>query len=305
MKLVPHEQGTPAWLEWRKTGVGASEAAALYGESPYSTRRELWLAKKGLLPDWFIENDNDYIFNKGHEFEEQMRAEYFAMTGEEFKPLCVVHDTYEFIIASLDGVFGNKIFEAKLVSKEIKDDIAKRGVEAIPRHHWIQMQQQLMVTEAMLCVYFAHDLNGEAVVVEVFPDYEFHVSHEAKLIEFDQSIINNEEPPMTKDDFHFSDDHKSFEDLVALKATMDELDGQAEAAKAVYKAKMAEIVAASPHYHVASVVMAVKIKTMEKVGSVKYTDIPEVKAMSPAYLEAFRGQGSKFIQAWFPRKAKV
>src|SRR5690606_24997363 len=137
----------------------------LFDASPYATKRELWLTRKKKIPAWFIDQeDKSYIFERGHAFEEKMRAEYFAMTGEEFKPVCVEDDEYPFIIASLDGLFqfrlengeiGYKIFEAKLVGKEVKERIAREGVAGIPRNHWIQMQQQLKISKAICCVYFA------------------------------------------------------------------------------------------------------------------------------------------------------
>lgn len=42
--------GTPEWHEARKTHVGASEVATLFGQNPYDVPAELWARKKGLLP---------------------------------------------------------------------------------------------------------------------------------------------------------------------------------------------------------------------------------------------------------------
>lgn len=308
MKFVNHEQGTPAWLEWREQGIGASESAALFGKSPYFTKRELWLTKKKIIPAWFIDQGNDYIFDKGHEFEEKMRAEYFAMTGQQFKPVCIQHPEYPFIIASLDGLFGDTSFEAKLVSTEVKNRIAQQGTDGIPEEHFIQMQNQFLASDGDLkkCVYFAHDLTGEAVVVEVFPDVPFMQILKNELIDFDNSLKNNQEPPMTKDDFHFSENVSDFEQLAKLKAEKDEAQAKLDEAEEAYKLKMKEIVSAAPHHNVACASLAVKIKTMEKPGSIKYTDIPEVKALSSEYLAAFRGAASTYLQAWFPKqKAKA
>lgn len=305
MSIITIEQGTEPWHQWRSKGIGASESPALFNESPYFTRREVWLTKKKLIPLWFIDQGNDYIFDKGHEFEEKMRAEYFAMTGEEFSPLCVANSTYPFIIASLDGRFGRKNFEAKLVSTEVKNEIAMSGKP--PRHHWIQIQHQFLADgEAGVCIYFAHDLAGEAVVVEVFPDPLFMISLRDELLAFQYSIENNEEPPMTKDDFHFSDNDDAFQELILIKAAKDEADKKAEFLEVEYKTKLKAIADSSPHHNVASINKAVKIKLMNKPGFIKYTDIPEVKALSPEYLSVFRGEGTSYFQAWFPKqKAKA
>lgn len=308
MKIVNHEQGTPAWLEWREQGVGASESAALFNESPYFTARELWLTKKKRIPSWFMDQGSDYIFDKGHEFEEKMRGEYFAMTGEEFRPLCIEHDDYPFIIASLDGAIMRgpldiyKIFEAKLVSAEVKKEIAKSGRP--PEHHWIQIQQQLLISDADCCVYFAHDLTGEAVVVEVYPDHAFIAVLKQALIDFDQSLINNQEPPMAKDDFHFSDRDEDFKELALLHSRKERLKKMFESLEEKYKNKMADIMKTEGHPNVASITHAVKIKKMCK-SYINYENIPEVQKLSKDYIESFKTQSAPYLQAWFPKqKAK-
>jgi len=39
------------WLEWRKKGIGGSDASAVCGVSRYRSPIELWLEKTGQLPD--------------------------------------------------------------------------------------------------------------------------------------------------------------------------------------------------------------------------------------------------------------
>lgn len=312
MRIVDLVQGTDPWHAWRESGLPASETSALFDASPYATKREMWLTRKKRIPAWFIDQeDKSYIFERGHAFEEKMRAEYFAMTGEEFTPLCVEDDEYSFIIASLDGLFhfknpdgssGYKIFEAKLVGKEIKERIAREGVKGIPRNHWIQVQQQLRITKAVCCVYFAYDLEDSAVVIDIYPDEAFQLTLVETLIAFKKSLDNNEEPPMSNDDFHFSENTADFEELIKLKNAKDEQAASLEIADAAYKKKMEEIISKAPHHHVASVQYAIKIKTMTKQGTIKYSEIPEVKNLSPQYLEAFRGAASTFFQAWFKKQ---
>lgn len=305
MKIIDLEQGSPEWHVWRESGVPASETAALFGESPYTTIRELWLLRKGKIPSWFIDQgDKEYIFAKGHSFEEKMRAEYFAMTGEQFVPVCAEHDEFPSIKCSLDGLFWTnnslKTFEAKLVSKEVKLEISKTGV--IPRHHWIQIQQQLFITNAFVCIYFAHDLEDTAVVVEIFPDLDFQQELVDKITAFELSLVNNEEPPMTKDDFEFSANDELFEKLIALKQLKDEADKRAEEIEEQYKAHLKVIASSHSHQNIASINKAVKVKLMEKPGSIKYSDIPEIKAMSAEYLNVFRSSGFSYLQAWFPKQ---
>jgi len=44
-------QNTPEWLEVRKTKLGASDAPAILGISPYKTAYQLFLEKMGLVQD--------------------------------------------------------------------------------------------------------------------------------------------------------------------------------------------------------------------------------------------------------------
>lgn len=59
------------WLEWRKLGLGASDAPVVMGVSPWKTRHQLWLEKTGQKVD---EPTNQYILDKGHAMEPKARA---------------------------------------------------------------------------------------------------------------------------------------------------------------------------------------------------------------------------------------
>lgn len=49
--MTPYTDDRDAWLEWRRHGIGASDAAALVGLSKYHSPWSLWANKVGLLPD--------------------------------------------------------------------------------------------------------------------------------------------------------------------------------------------------------------------------------------------------------------
>lgn len=44
--------GSPAWVAWRKGGLGASDLAAVLGLDPYRTENELWQVKTGNVVDF-------------------------------------------------------------------------------------------------------------------------------------------------------------------------------------------------------------------------------------------------------------
>lgn len=53
---------TAAQLELRKGRIGASEVAALFGESPWCTYWELWMRKAGRMPPERDRHENDAVF---------------------------------------------------------------------------------------------------------------------------------------------------------------------------------------------------------------------------------------------------
>lgn len=52
------------WRELRRTHIGGSECAALFGESSYLTHYELWHQKKGLLPERDFSSDDRVFFGR-------------------------------------------------------------------------------------------------------------------------------------------------------------------------------------------------------------------------------------------------
>lgn len=65
--------GTPEWHEARKTRVGASEVATLFGRNPYETTATMWARKKGLIPPVEVTEAMD----RGNELEDGV-ARLFA-----------------------------------------------------------------------------------------------------------------------------------------------------------------------------------------------------------------------------------
>lgn len=48
LEKIKLEHNSPEWLEFRKTGIGGSDAAAILGLSPFKTNVEVWEEKVGL-----------------------------------------------------------------------------------------------------------------------------------------------------------------------------------------------------------------------------------------------------------------
>jgi putative phage-type endonuclease len=288
MKIVKHEQGTPAWHRWRKKGIGGSDAAAIYNKSPYMTAFELYMSKVGRLKKK-DESSSEFIFSKGHETEEMLRGEIFSLTGQHMTPMCIEDAELPFLKASLDGYHPSLgILEAKLVGKKVLADI-KDGV--IPAHHFIQNQHAMMVSRDIDVVrYFAHDLGKNGVLLEVKADKEYQKRLREDEVKFWERVKTLTPPDLTAEDFFIPEDPTDFRALRKLKLRLDKVQAQYDALEAKLKESMS-------HPKVSAA--GVKIITIERVGSISYAQLPEVKALSKEYLEQFRGKSSTYKKVSF------
>jgi putative phage-type endonuclease len=178
MSAKPHEiQGTEAWLEYRRTRGGASEVAALFGESPFMPRnvRELYEVKTGQREVYV----NDAM-RHGNRNEPAARAKLEDMLGEALEPQVVEHRCNPRIIASLDGqtMDGETIIEIKCPPKG-RESKAWKQVEdnGKPDHHyWLQIQQQLACSGAKYCLFAVYDANADDMITtQVHADPEWQV----------------------------------------------------------------------------------------------------------------------------------
>jgi len=164
------EQGTSAWRDLRKKGIGASEAAAVLGLCPYNTPMTVFMDKTGRAQAF----EGNFATEKGQELEQKARSLFELLNMETFAPKLGVHPKYDFLRASFDGVSddGKSILEIKCPSLETLS-LAKEG--KLPDHYMIQVQQQLLVSGAEKCFFFVyHDKSGDYATVEVLnnPDLQ-------------------------------------------------------------------------------------------------------------------------------------
>lgn len=120
MNLVNLEQNSDAWLSWRQTGIGSSDAPSILELSPWKTRRELWeekvyhyhrrnpvLSSKQLQAIFAKmkekELQNESSKNRGRKLEPVAREHYEWWLGHKIDPVCGVHPQFEFLKVSLDG----------------------------------------------------------------------------------------------------------------------------------------------------------------------------------------------------------
>ena len=146
-KIIVSTENLPyaEWLEYRRHGIGGSDAAVVCGISRYKSPFELWLDKTGQLP----KQEAGEPAYWGTLLEPVVRNEFQKRTGIEVttpKQL-LQSEEYPFMLANLDGIcehpeLGTCIFEAKTASAYKASEWEK----AIPDEYMLQIQHYMAVT---------------------------------------------------------------------------------------------------------------------------------------------------------------
>lgn len=188
------------WLEQRKTGIGASEAAAVLGASPWKTAIDLWSEKVGVAEQ--SEAESEWL-TWGRRLETPIREAYMEETGRMvIRPggeyTLVRSKKYPFLLTTLDGEIvpiderGPGVFESKTAMLWKKDEWADEP----PLQYQIQNQHQLLVT--------AWAWGGDAVLLggSRFLHQDFAANRAfqdellARLEAFWELVITEQPPPI-------------------------------------------------------------------------------------------------------------
>ena len=133
------------WLEYRKTGIGGSDASVVCGINKYKSPIELWMEKTDQLP--YQEAGEAAYW--GTQLENVVRTEFTKRTGIDVKLVkqLLQSEEYPFMQANLDGIcehpdYGTCIFEAKTASAYK----AAEWENSIPAEYMLQIQHYMAVT---------------------------------------------------------------------------------------------------------------------------------------------------------------
>lgn len=143
--VMPVRQGTDAWLEARKAGIGSSDAAVVAGEK--GSIVALWGEKTGLVPRPEPDSELAERFAWGHRMEPLVAGAYTERTGRPLRRAARMlrHPDVDFALASLDRVSAVK-GERRIVEIKVSELDAKYRGEDLPGDVKAQVQHQLWVT---------------------------------------------------------------------------------------------------------------------------------------------------------------
>ena len=157
MKTVNLEQRSQAWLDWRRCGVTASDAAVIVGQSPYKSRWQLWAEKSGLLEEPDL-SSNPHV-QRGIEDEDDARNRMEQALGDApLLPVCGEWEQNPRLRASFDGITKDGIpVELKAPCLKVYQEVKtlKDQSEGY-RRALVQVQFQMLVADAprgWLCFY--------------------------------------------------------------------------------------------------------------------------------------------------------
>lgn len=163
--MITHSeiQGTNSWLALRRDYFCASEAAAMMGVDPKTSRTALLRMKHtGIGPEfsaWVQEN----VLEKGHQYEAAFRPILEAYIGQELYPVTGSIDMDGLkLLASFDGLTADDSegFEHKQINdkfRALRDQEPDEDRRKVPEQYVWQLEQQLLISGALFIYFCASD----------------------------------------------------------------------------------------------------------------------------------------------------
>lgn len=161
LEVLNIKNGTKEWLDFRKNGIGGSDAAAILGLNPWKTNIELWEEKTGLVEPKPV--TNLIAIEYGIKAEKPL-IDLFKLDYPEYivKPCKDIIYKRGFLFANLDGELierqGAKrkgVLEIK--TSEIFASMSKeKWTNGVPQNYYIQILHYLITTGYSFAILKAH-----------------------------------------------------------------------------------------------------------------------------------------------------
>ena len=190
---MTHEQ----WLEWRRNGVGGSDAPSIMGRG-YSTPLQKYEEKV-----FNKEKKENWAMKGGKRDEPQARRDFEDLIGYRMAPINVENAKHRWYHASLDGMcqHGERVVEIKKTSKEDHLTVLSGKVP----EQYIDQCQHIMKALDKPWMYFYSSPCDESVdgkILEVgrdfaYTDLELFPAEE----KFWNMVLNKEAPPLSDKDY--------------------------------------------------------------------------------------------------------
>jgi len=296
------------WLEWRRKGLGSSDAPIIMEVSPWKTPHELYLNK--ITPQTYAGKDDkeletNWAIEKGNCLEPIARAKYELLVGMSMSATCCTHKDLPYMRASLDGfnTENNRGLEIK-AGGATDFEITRQGI--VPIKYQFQLAHQFFVSGAEQIDFFYYYLDnesykarqydlGEYALIEVKPDLEMITKYVNKAMDFWQHVENREPPELIDRDFMNIDDDES----KILSAEFNTAKERHDAAKTDLDAIKEKIIAkAETLGHPRVKMHNLSVVNVRKAGSIDYKAVPDLEGID---LNKYRKADSNY---WKITKAR-
>lgn len=195
------------WLDWRRKGLGGSDAAAVLGISPFRTARDLYYDKLGIVTA--DDQENWVALEMGNLLEPLVARIFEKKTGLKiYQRKCMFqHPAYLWMLADLDYLVelpdgSTAILEIKTTNYNAKDKWWYNGEEIVPIYYEAQGRHYMAVM-GIDRVYFCclYGNNEEEVIIR---HIDRDMSYEEELIALEDSfwrdhVLAKTPPPYTED----------------------------------------------------------------------------------------------------------
>jgi putative phage-type endonuclease len=185
--------GRDEWLAWRRQGLGASDAAAVLGQDPWTSPWSLWIDKRGELPD---DTDDNEAMRFGVLLEAVVAEEVSRRTGLEVRRRNAIlqHRKHQWMVCNPDRLLrdptrGDQLADPLALPQptdlgqgllEIKTTSAYNAADwrdgHAPLHYHLQVQHGLAVTDLTWGV-LACLVGGQQLVIRWIERDDELVSH--------------------------------------------------------------------------------------------------------------------------------
>jgi putative phage-type endonuclease len=161
---------SPEQLEVRRTGITASEIAAVAGICPYATKIDVWQRKMGV-----DDTPQNFHMERGTYLEPAIIEWAAARHDWRVAPAAtVVHPDHPLVIATPDGIVADKatgaaphaVLEVKCPSQHTERAWGEVGTDAVPDHYRAQVTWQMAAT-GLRTAYVVALMSGDVQLYEV------------------------------------------------------------------------------------------------------------------------------------------
>jgi putative phage-type endonuclease len=219
MRTVSLDQRSDAWHEWRRRGIGASEAPILLGEGYKKTPFMLWQEKCGF-------KDSHVNVNPAmqHGITTEPLAQKWANEhlGTNCAPICVEDEIRPYIRASLDGWDPDELvlMEIKCPISESRLDNARMGI--VPASWTLQVQWQMMISAPRKAYLVVWDHRYRCGIILEQERSEKYISYLSTAAEkFWDDVRFGNAPPLCAEDYEKKEGDEIREAVEEFKIARD------------------------------------------------------------------------------------